>query len=503
MSDRARVVLIFVVVGLIAGGAGFYFFKIYRPAQDLKNAQEEIAGWETRFAAARDCLLGKSPGSAKTSEALAIREMAPDPWDRGKCTPLVSKLSRGEAPDTGIPDIEKAWAALDKASQKAAMAFADHVARSTTLEKDPLPQALDDLDAARANLRKSAKLPATTQTGKALPTAQIIPLRDGKDPVTSLEIDAIPSETGMVLFGKTANRLVQVSTMTGGTPKIDRIGPTSLRSVPDTSWGATPEQGEVDVGAFDAEGVIATPTSLKVSDRSIVAAVVGSLADGVVVYGIATELYVAHAKNGTITAEPGIKIASAIASTDTDGRAVVMYTTPDKKYFARILHRGGDEPALELPEAPLGQPCMTHDRAWAQTVDEVFAFGGGQPILRKPLGYAALQGCTRDAALFRDRTVAKALLICADDCRKVTIPSGAPDNAATTVVGGKLVAIAAHGGVLGVWREGEQPIFYSLPEDAHPVLAQEWTAMAMTDGKVIDVVARGVETFVIIRIPAT
>jgi hypothetical protein len=503
MSDRARVVLIFVVVGLIVGGAGFYFFKIYRPAQDLKNAQEEIAGWEQRFAAARDCLLGKSPGSAKTSEALAIREMAPDPWDRGKCTPLVSKLSRGDAPDTGIPAVEKAWAELDKAAQKAAMAFADHVSRSTTLEKDPLPRALDALDAARAHLRQTARLPATEQTGTALPAAQIVPLLDGKDPVTSLEIDAIPSGTGMVLFGKTASRLVQVSTTAGGTPKVDRIGPTSLRSVPDTSWGATPEQGEVDVGTFDVEGVIATPTSLKVSDRSVVAAVVGSLTDGVVVYGIATELYVAHAKNGAITAEPGIEIAAAIASTDTDGRAVITYTTPDKKHFARILHRGGDEPALELPGAPIGQPCLTHDRAWAQSVDEVFAFGGGQPILRKPLVDATLQGCTRDAALFRERGSATSLHICGDDCRRVALPSGAPTGAATTVVGGKLVAIAAHGGVLGVWREGARPVFYSLPEDAHPVLAQEWTAMAMTDGKVIDIVARGAETFVIVRVPTT
>ncbi len=502
MSDRARVVMIFVAVGLVAGGAGFYFFKIYRPAQDLKNAQAEIAGWETRFAAARDCLLGASPGSAKTSEALAIREMAPDPWDRGKCTPLVGKLSRGEAPDTGIPAIERSWTELDKAAQKAALAFADHVGRSTTLEKDPLPHALDELDAARLRLRTTAKLPATAQTGTALPAAQIVPLRDGAEPVTSLEIEAIPSATGMVLFGKTASRLVQVTTTTGGAPKVDRSGGTSLRGVPDTSWGATPEPGEVKVGAFDAEGALAQPTSLKVSDRSIVAAVVGSLADGVVVYGIATELFVAHAKDGAITAEPGTPITAAIASTDTDGRAVVIYTTPAKKHFARILHRGGDEPVLELPEAPHGQPCMTRDRAWAQTLGDVFAFGGGRPILRKPLGYVVLQGCTADAALFRDRSVAKSLVICADDCRKVTVPTGAPDNAATTIVGGKLVAIAAHGGVLGVWRETGKPTFYSLPEDARPVLAQEWTAMAMTDGKVIDVIARGAETFVIVRIPA-
>jgi hypothetical protein len=503
MSERARVVLIFAVVGLIAGGAGFYFFKIYQPAQDLKNAQAEIAGWEARFAAARDCLLGKSPASSKTSEALAIREMAPDPWDRGKCTPLVSKLSRGEANDTGIPAIEQAWTELDKAAQKAAFAFADHVGSSTTLEEDPLPEALDALDAARAHLRATAKLPATEQGGKPLPAAQIVPLRDGTDPVTSLEIDAIPSATGMVLFGKTANRLIQLTTTTGAAPKIDRIGPTSLRSVPDTSWGATPEPGEVKVGTFDAEGVIGAPTSLKVSDRSIVAAVVGSLADGIVVYGIATELYIAHAKDGAVTPEPAIHISSAVASTDTDGRAVVVYTTPEAKHFARILQRGGDEPALELPGEPSGQPCLTRTRAWAQTHDEAFAFGGGQPILRKPLGFAVLQGCTADAALFRERAVPRSLTLCTDDCRKVSIPSGAPESAATTIVGGKLVAIAAHGGVVGVWREGEEPVFYSLPEDAHPVLAHEWTAMAMTDGKVIDVVARGASTFVLIRIPAT
>jgi hypothetical protein len=84
MSDRGRVVLILVVIGLLAGGGGYYFFKIYQPAQDLKNAQSEITAWETRFQGARDCLLGKSPGSSRTSEALAIREMAPDPWERGK-----------------------------------------------------------------------------------------------------------------------------------------------------------------------------------------------------------------------------------------------------------------------------------------------------------------------------------------------------------------------------------------------------------------------------------
>src|SRR4051812_25658170 len=96
-----RVVAIFAVVLLLAGGAGFYFFKVYTPAQELKRAQTEVTAWESRWGLARDCLLGKTPGSAKTSEALAIHEMSPDPWDRGRCTPLIGKLTRGEADDTG------------------------------------------------------------------------------------------------------------------------------------------------------------------------------------------------------------------------------------------------------------------------------------------------------------------------------------------------------------------------------------------------------------------
>src|SRR5688572_5376091 len=162
MSERGRVVMIFAAVAVVAGGAGFYFLKGYQPAQALKAAQAEIGSWETtRYQEARACLLGKTPGSTKTSEALAIREMAPDPWDRGKCTPLVSKLSRGEANDTGVEAVEVAWTELDKAAQKTALAFAKHVGSSTTLDDDPLPGALDELDAARSKLRAAAELSAT------------------------------------------------------------------------------------------------------------------------------------------------------------------------------------------------------------------------------------------------------------------------------------------------------------------------------------------------------
>ena len=539
MSDRGRVALIFGAVALVAGGAGFYFFKIYGPAQELKAAQEEITRWEERYQGARACLLGKSPGSAKTSEALAIREMAPDPWDRGKCTPAVSKLSRGEGNDTGIPGVEAAWTALDKAAQKAALAFAKHVSSSTTLVDNPLPGALDELDAARLALRKAAEMPADTQAGKALEVAQIVPLVDGADPLTELRVDAIPSASGLVLFGGTANRQVQIAIAPGGTPKVARLGPGSIRGVPDSSWGATPSRlfvrgkgktrdtkGDVKVGAMDAEGAIATPSTLEVAvplpDQGrvfdaedvieegdpvgsiVLATVVGSLAEGAIVYGGYRTLAIARAKEGTVTADPPIQIDVATASTDLDGRAAMVWSTLDKVHKALIVKPGGDE-TFELPESFAGAPCLTKDRAFVMaSAPEVFAFGGGKPLARHPVSdFSGLQGCTADAAIVRVRRRPREVAVCTSECRKVVIPSGAPESSALTVVGGKLRAIATHAGVLGVWSEDAPPRFYALPVQAKPVRAYEWPAMALTDGKVIDIIARGGNTFVVIRIPVS
>ena len=536
MSDRVRVVLIFAVVALIAGGAGFYFFAVYQPGQQLEAARTEIAGWEARYQDARRCLLGTSPGSTKTSEALAIREMAPDPWDRKSCTPLVSKLSRGIANDTGVEAVEAAWLDLDKAAQQAALAFATHVGSSTTVAEDPLPRALDDLDAARGRLRDAAKLPAAAQAGTPLAPAEIVALVDGKEPVTNLTIDAAPSAHGLVAFGRTDSHQVQVVLAPGGAPKVLRVGPGSIRAVPDTSWGATPSRlvargtgkrqdstGEVQVGAMDAEGAIASPTPLAVTasvpdegnafgavqiepgeevGSVMLAAVSGSLANGALVYGAYRTLGVAHVKDGALTAEPQTAIESAIAATDLDGRIALVWTAPDASSRARLLGPAGDE-TFELPASVAGSPCVTADRVWAMAKEpEVFAFGGGRPLARLPVAeYSVVVGCTGDAAIVHGP--GRGVAICRDVCREVQLPSGAPENAAITSVGGKLRAIATHGGVLGVWSEGGPPVFYALPVAASPARARRWPVMALTDGKVIDVIARGAKHYVVIRIPAT
>lgn len=498
MSERGRVVLIFAVVLLLTGGAGFYFFKIYRPAKDLEAAHDEIANWEKRWGMARDCLLGKAPGSAKTSEALAIHEMSPDPWDRGRCTPLIAKLTRGEAPDTGIRAIEDAWSAVDKAAQKAAAAFATHVGSSTTILKDPLPAALDELDAARLNLRKSAKLPAVAQTGGALPAAQIIPLMAGKDPVTWIEVEGVPSAHGQVLFGRAGTPGVQITLTAGGAPKVDRTEAASLRAVPDTSWGAVAAPN-AKIGAFDENGGI--PTVLSELNATVVAAVIGTLKQGTVVAGSEKELFFARVKDSAVTVDPAIKITWAESSTDSDGRAVVMWETADHKNQARIIVATADGPTVDLPVA-LGDACLTKGIAWAQAGGEAYAFGGMAPPYRADVFGMQLQGCTADAALFRRFDDAENVMLCTNECRKAKLPTNAPASSAVTIVDGNVVAIASHNGVLGVWREGAVPAFYSLSQDMQPARSHSLTAMAMTDGKSIDVLAQSEKTYVIVRLPA-
>jgi hypothetical protein len=530
MSDRGRVVLIIAVITLLVGGGGFYFVYFYQPAKELKAAQEEIAEWELRYQKARACLLGEKPGSMKTSEALAIRELAPDPWDRGTCTPVISKLSRGMGSETGLQRVEESWVNLDRAAQEAAFAFAKHVSGTTLGDDDALPAALDKLDAARRTLRSAAELAADEQAGTALRPAEIVRLVDGKDPVTDLTIDAFPSAHGLVVFGRTDKRQVQVVLAAGTAPKVARVGPGSIRATPDLSWGATPgmltlrtkmrANGEVKAGAMDAEGAIAAPQALSLDipieqdpgahgDEELkpgdqvgsgtLAAVAGSLADGALVYGGNETLVIARANANVIKAEPPLKIDIAAAATDIDGRIAVVWSTPDKVHRALLLRSGGQD-AFELPASFSGTPCMTADRVWVTAVaPELFAFGGRQPLARYPLAsYARLQGCTAEAALVRKGDLPREVAICVDQCRNALIPSGAPESSAVTAVGGKLRAIAAHAGVLGVWSEDKPPVFYALPAPAKPV-----AAMALTNGKVIDVIARSGKMFVLIRIPAT
>lgn len=525
-----RVIGILAAILVVAIGGGYYFFKIYRPKVIQRDAQAEIVAWEARWTAARTCLLGPAPGSAKTSEALAIRELSPDPWDRSSCTPLISKLARGEATLTGITSVDDAWNELDRAAGRAAEAFATHVAeahmnreapwtegRAEPGARDPLPAALDALDAARMTLRASADLPVEANSGKALPAAQLIPIADGAEALEQLDPDRLPSAHGAVFDGHTANRIVQITLVAGGTPKVARLGPGAVRAVPDGSWGATPSPDGPRVGAMDGEGAMAAPQPVDpmaaaVLKTAAVGAAIGTLASGVVIYGADNQLAISH-RDGDHVVSILRKAVIETYGTDADGRAAVAWYD-DKAAHAQILRPGlvdkggiqvpADEDIIDLGlRAPLSQPCLSATRAWVALPDQIVGFGAGKPLVTGQTTGVVI-GCAPDGAIVREGSLPQKLVLCTDTaCRPTALPTGAPELSSVTLVGGKLVAIGEHGGVIGVWQEDGTKTFYALPQPARPVLANAWPVMAMTDGKVIDVLVRVGKGYAIVRVPVT
>jgi hypothetical protein len=328
----------------------------------------------------------------------------------------------------------------------------------------------------------------------------------------------------------------QVLFTPGAVPRVGRIATLGVRAIPDFSWGAVGDMlvvqgtgnaqtatGAVQVGAMDAQGAIATAQPVAVTvpqpappppmprpnpGERLLGAVpgfaVGTLADGTLSYTAGRSLFIARAKGNTVTADKPIAIAAATRSVDGDGRAVMLWSTPDSSHHALLFRKGGED-AFELPTTFKGMPCLTNDRVWAPAVEpQLFAFGGGKPLERIEIPPDSdLHGCTADAAIVRSFQRHRDLAICTDRCRSVSIPSGAPEYATVTAIGGKLKAIAAHAGVVGVWSEDKPPVFYAMPERAIPVDENGDPIMALTDGKVIDVIARGHKGYVLIRLPAS
>jgi hypothetical protein len=91
-------------------------------------------------------------------------------------------------------------------------------------------------------------------------------------------------------------------------------------------------------------------------------------------------------------------------------------------------------------------------------------------------------------------------------CRVVVQPPIGVPVMTATVIDDQLVVLAVHRNIIGVWRSGAPPRFFRLAEPmalAQPMTALDgWPVMAMTDGAVIDVVARAAAGYVIVRIPA-
>ncbi|HEX4456014.1 MAG TPA: hypothetical protein VH143_34370 [Kofleriaceae bacterium] len=493
MSDRTRALAVFGVVGAIAAAAGYYFFEVYRPSQVKAEAQAQVAEWETRWNSARGCLLGATPGSPSTREALAIHDLQPDPWDRGACTALMGKLTRGDVADTGLADVEAAWRTLDHAATKAAAAFAEHAAGNWSQIGGPLPAALDALDAARAKLRIEVGLTVEPKPIAPLPAVQVLALADGSDAVMTLDLPAA-SAHGLVTFGKTkADHDVQIALPIGGAPSVMRVGAGSVRGVPDATWGATIIDGKLAIGAMDADAKIAAPLATDGKRVASLVAALGTLADGTVIYGGEGTMGVAHVKAGAVTLEPPIAINEGGAAIDTDGRAAVWWTANAGSASVRAFGFGeASGVAVPSPEM-ISAGCLTADHA--QLGDA--RFDGTRVEAEAGAPSLDVLACSRDAALLADAIDKVTFAICGATCRKVTQTPRPTYVNAVALVDGKLVTLEHHDDVLAVWRDGHVT-FYSAPAERFG----GHHAVAWSDGKVIELPLTTDAGVIVLRVPA-
>lgn len=418
---------------------------------------------------------------------------------------MIGKLSRGEAPDTGLPRVELAWSALDKAATAAATAYATHVAGDSP-SSDPLPAALDKLDAARTGLRAAAGMAAETATGKPLPPASLVPIALGGTPLAGLELTNAPSAHGLVAFGTVdGNDAAEVVLRPGQPPLVARVEPGMLRALPDGAWAARPDGDKLDVGTADAAGAIASPTALALPG-AMLAAIIGTPALGAVVYGNEDKLVVAYAVDGKLTAKP-TPVDSALVQTDVDGRALVAWSSKGAS-FAQLLGPSGNEAPVALADPPNDASCLAVNRGWIlSNGTHLVGIAGHTVALRYPDGpsddnLGTLVGCTPWGAVVRSADTPERVLVCDTSCQTVALPSGAPDGAALALVAGKPVAIAADAQVVGVWRNGAAPAYYALPAVATPLPQRTAPQLALSDGKVIDVVASTPHGYALIRLPA-
>jgi hypothetical protein len=519
-SRRGKIIAIFVVAALAVAGGAYWLFTIYLPQEKRGPAQAEITRWEGRLAEARACLLGPSPASSNTREALAIRELAPDPWNRTTCTQLIGKLSRGETEDTGILDVEEAWRGLDRAAGKVGAAFLAHVDPAGEPAKnrraDALPVALDELDAAHAALRATAEMapPPARPATKPLPTAELIPLRDGAEPIKKLDSWTMPSMNSVLAFTQAASHEVQLALVPGAAPVARRIGAGVLRTVPDAAWGAVArvslskgeEVNQVIVGPLDEHG---EPPGLPpdqdprkrkdavpVDGRASVFAVVGTADDGLAVAGSRNALVLVRSQGQKLVADKPIEIEQLAFAIDPAGRALVAYNDADGALRGFIARGAAPVKPIELGAVTAGGACLTAKRAFiaGPSTDQAVSFDTETgAVTQVDAARHDLLGCTTEAALLHQRDSSH-YTVCGTDCRIAVLQGMRPSKIAT-LAGDQVVAAVVRDQVLGVWREKGPPTYYGVGK-------QVTLQFAVSDGKVIDLVAETGDGLAIVRVPA-
>lgn len=527
MSERGNGKIIAIVAVFLAaiGGAAYWFFGIRAKNVQRDAAQAEIVAWETRLAAARECLFGPKPASSDSGEAFAVRELTPDVWDRSTCTKLVGALARGVADDTGILPVEHAWMTLNRAAAKTATAFAvskDPYGKTAADERrgvSDLPDALRELDKAHAELRQAATMPPPPTVAIApLPAAQIVPLLlDGAE-ITNVDMFPRPSAGALVTWGVTKDSAVQITLVPGATPILERVPALTMRGLAPargSSWGAAELGGSIVVGAIDDKGAFTTPQTISPTRGALLAAV-GPFDDSLVAFVSADDLVFAHGKGSppSFTLDKPIRfVVSQSALDPIAGRTLIVWSemveparnNPETLNMASlvgtIVQDGSPIQTIALGFGDPHSGCLSRRHAYVHTSNrEIVRFDatGAMPL---PVGENfTLWGCGAGGALLMEGGTTR-FSVCDDaGCRLVDLRGARPSKIAT-LAGDHVISVAVRERVLAVWSEKAAPVFYRLPEKVVP-------RKVISDGKTIDVLGEsGTEGkplhYVLVRVPAT
>jgi hypothetical protein len=319
----------------------------------------------------------------------------------------------------------------------------------------------------------------------------------------------MPTMGGVIAFGTSEGRELQMTLLPGAPPVVKPVGNGVLRTVPEAAWGAAGGPEQLLVGALDDSGNLAQGTqgssgdrrALKVEGRGRVFAVAGNAEDGLVVGGGESSLVVVRSQGGKLLAEKPVTIEQLAFAMDPAGRVMVAYNDEASgKLHGFVAHGGAPIKPLELGETQAGGACLTSKRGWIAGPEG----GAGAPIVSFDVETGAvtpqtweqhdLLGCSAGAALLQKRN-ASSFVVCSDQCRVAVLQGMRPTKIAT-LAADEVVSVAHRDRLLGVWREKGPPRYFLLPEMLRSA------QLALSDGKVIDIVAEVAAGMVIVRVPA-
>ena len=490
-AESKRLAVVFgtgLAIGLVAAGA--YFFVV-QPRHDRAEAAKQIAAWETRWTAATECLYGPQRRAAAPSDAIAIARLDADQLGERECGVRVGKLSRPEGPDTGMPEVERAWNALEAAAVTLAKTYGTHVGAFGGEQSrmvapadafDALGTAAATVETAHAALRRAAGLaerpaaaaPAITDVAMGPAVALGAPIRGAASFHADGGVAAIRLVGDDVAFDVVARGPREAV--------VRRIAPDSARAYPDGGWAAVVEDDDrgrrqVLAGPVGDDGEVGAGAVRVAVDEGASATVLGALGAGaerLIIGDDPVQLYRSRdgGKTWTPTAIRDAEIGG-VARADAAAGAIDLFWSI--RGGARWVRLTGAAPG-DLPEpvtftSTIAATCGAGDVRWYTDGNGVVRVGGGRSEALALAGANAVVACGPDAAL----AAAPGGLHRCGGGRCAPVLEGFDGTRGVAALDGAAAAFAAPSGrVIAVWRVGKPATFVREPDGAFLVGAVYW-----------------------------